>query len=177
MNKTLSMLVLVGVAAIGCGEAKEKAAEARDKLAEGKDKLDELKKKADVLKADVTMKAFDAAGTALKAKAELDKIYKSTSDYDLKISSEDADDASMAAHNEKIAKMPNVSLGDFTVGYEEDQNRSIDGQTFSRHFRATWAVKGKKVAISYYTKQEIDLAAFGDLVKKLAPIVQAQIGG
>jgi hypothetical protein len=176
----MKKIVIVGVLALGaaaaCGDAKEKAAEAREKLAEGQEKLSELKKKAEVLKTEATMKAFDAAGTALKAKAELDKIYKSTSDYDLKITSEDADDAAMTAHNEKIAAMPHVSVGDFTVGYEEDQDRSVDGTSYSRHFRATWAFKGKKVAISYLTKQEIDLAAFADLVKRLAPIVQAQIG-
>ena len=155
-------LLLLSLCAFACDSTREKA---RTEIAEVKDK-------ATVAQA----KAFDAAATGLRIKGELDKVYKTTSDYDLDISADGVDDDGMKAHEARIAAMPNVKVGDLTVGYEESQERSLKGQTFARHFRATWVHGGKKVGVGYYSKEEIDAVAFAALLEKLVPAVQMVVG-
>jgi len=108
-------------------------------------------------------------------KQELDKVYKTDGDYDLVITAEDADDAQMKEHDAKMAAMPNVSIEGVTIGYEESQERSLKGVTYTKHYRATWARDGKKIGVGYYSKKEIDVAAFVELVKKLYPIVEKKV--
>src|SRR5687768_1643899 len=98
----MRLLLLFWICALGCDGAREKA-EKEAKLAQAK--------------------VMDATAKGLKAKSELDKVYKTTSDYDLDISADGVDDAGMKAHEAKIAAMPNVKVGDLTVGYEESQER------------------------------------------------------
>lgn len=126
---------------------------------------------------EVQAKVFDAAAVGLKAKSELDKVYKTTSDYDLELASDAVDDAGMKEHEAKIAAMPNVRVGDLTVGYEESQERSLRGQTYAKHFRATWVHGGKKVGVGYYSREELDAVAFAALLQKLVPAVQMALAG
>ena len=75
-------------------------------------------------------------------------------------------------HEASIAAMPHATVNGVTVGYQEDASRSLRGASYSRHFRATWVWKGRKVAVSYYTREEIDGVAFAELLTKLVPVVQ-----
>jgi hypothetical protein len=174
-------VVLFALCALACGDAKDKAeeraAEARDKTSSLLDKASTLEKELEQKKGVVTAKVFDATMVALRVKGELDKVRKVSGEYDIDVSTEGADDAAMKQHEAKIAAMPHVTVGELTVGYEEDQNRSLRGTTFARHFRAIWAHGGKKVAVSYYTKEELDAQAFAKLLESLVPLVQGAVGG
>lgn len=112
---------------------------------------------------------------AQEAKNELEKIHKTTTDYDLVISDPESGDDKLRAHQEQIASMNHIEIEGLTVGYEERQDRSFQSMTYERHFRATWTMEGKIIGVSYYTKKETDLKAFGELVQKLIPIVNMQM--
>lgn len=157
-----TLLLLVCLCALACDGAREKA-EAEVKQVEDKAKV-------------VQARVMDATVRGLQAKSELDKVYKTTSDYDLDISADGIDGEGMKAHEAKIAAMPNVKVGDLTVGYEESQERSLKGQTYAKHFRATWVHGGKKVGVGYYSKEELDAVAFAALLEKLVPAVQLVVG-
>jgi hypothetical protein len=172
MTKTIAIVILV---AAGCGE-NERAADLKAKAEAAKAKVEAARAKVEAAKNEATAKLFDAAATALRVKGEIDKVYKATGAYDVQISAEGADDAGMKAHQEKVAAMPHVSLGDITIGYEESGEKTLNGTTFSRHFRATWVQNGQKVGLSYYTKEQLDLQAFAKLLVKFVPVVQVQLG-
>ncbi len=182
-----SVIVILVAAAGGCGEKKEKASEAKVTATEVKDEVKDkagglldraaaLKDKAEAVKDQATAKLFDAAAVALRVKGEFDKVYQAAGAYDVQISAEGADDAGMKAHQEKIAAMPHVSVGDLTIGYEEAAEKSLNGTSFTRHFRATWVQNGQKIGLSYYTQEQIDLEAFAKLLVKFVPVVQVQLG-
>lgn len=135
------------------------------------DKKDAAKEKL----TEARRRAFDAAEAGTAAKRELDKVYKTSKDYDLVVSAEDADDAEMKRHEAAMAAMPHVNVGDLTVGYEEQSSRSLKGVSYSKHYRATWIRNGRKLGVSYYSKEEIDAAAFADLLRRLVPIVEKQV--
>lgn len=135
------------------------------------DKKDAVKERV----TEASRNAFDAAATAIAVKRELDKVYKTSKDYDLVVSAEDADDAEMKRHEAAMAAMPHVAVGGVTVGCEEQSSRSLKGVSYSKHYRATWVRNGKKIGVSYYSKEEIDAAAFADLLQRLVPIVEKQI--
>jgi hypothetical protein len=183
----MTMGFVLALLAAGCGDKKDAATEAKVTANEVKDKagslLDkagekagDLKTKAQDMKSQAAATIMDAAGVASRVKDEIQKVYKTAGDYDVQISAEPFPTDGMKDHEAKLAAMPNVKLGDLTVGYEEMGEKSLNGTTFQRHFRATWVQHGMKIGISYYTKEEIDLPAFGQLVLKLVPIVQAQLG-
>lgn len=135
------------------------------------DKKDAAKEKI----AEVRRRAFDATEAATSAKQELDKVYKTSKEYDLVVSAEGADDAEMKRHEAAMASMPHVAVGGVTVGYEEQSSRSLHGVSYSKHYRATWIRNGKKIGVSYYSKEEIDAVAFADLLQRLVPIVERQV--
>ena len=112
-----------------------------------------------------------ARALAMRAKAELDKVYQTTSDYDLDITTQ----AATTAHAEKLAAMPHVTVGDLTVGYEQTSGISITGTSSRRHFRATWRRGDRDVIVGYQTESNLDLAAFATLLQKLVPIVEKTI--
>ncbi|MBI2901049.1 MAG: hypothetical protein HYY17_12760 [Planctomycetes bacterium] len=136
-------------------------------LLPGCDKKDEIKEKG--------RKAFDAAQTAVEVKREIDKVYKTKTDYDLVVSAEDADGEAMKAHEAKVQAMPHVTIDGVTVGYEESEERSLKGVTYTKHYRATWCRDGKKIGVGYYSREEIDAVAFVELLKKLVPIVERHV--
>jgi hypothetical protein len=111
--------------------------------------------------------ARSALGLASKVKSELDKVYRTRSDYDMTLDSD--------AHAEAIGTMTHVTVGDAVVGYEESSVLSLDGATYTKHFRATWRHDGRNIGVSYYTTEDLDAAAFADLLKKLVPIVERQL--
>lgn len=117
-------------------------------------------------------KVLDAAQTAIEVKRELDKVYKTETDYDLAVSAEDGD---MKEHEAKINAMPHVAIEGVTVGYVESEERSIRGVTYTKHYRATWCRDGRKIGVGYYSKKEIDAVAFVELLRKLVPIVERQL--
>ncbi len=109
-------------------------------------------------------------GVATNVKRELDKVYKTTTRYDLAIS-EDEGDAKVAAHQAALAKMNRVVVKDVTVGYEQRSDLTVNGTAYARHFRASWTTDGKVVGVSYYSQKEMDAEAFVRLLDKLVPIV------
>jgi hypothetical protein len=141
MRRWLLLLALVG-----CAEAKEAKSEA-------------------------TKATERALGLGKRVKNELDKVYKTTKDYDVIIEEGPA----LAEHDAKLAAMPHVNIGGLDVAYEESSTLSVNGSSYSKHFRATWRDGDRVVAISYFTKEEIDAAAFIELLKMLIPIVQRQL--
>lgn len=199
---TTRIVAIAIVLAAGCGSKKEPAEEktetqagvvpeakegAKDKLAGGlaalrdkataaKDELEAAKAKVEAAKGEVTMKAFDAALAAMKAKKEIDKLDK-MGDYDFAISSVLVDSAGMKDHEAKMASMPHVTVGDITVGYEEDPVKTLNGTEYKHHFRATYVHMGMKVGFSYYTKGDLDGAGFATLITKFLPIVRMSVGG
>ncbi|MBK9030299.1 MAG: hypothetical protein IPL61_02990 [Myxococcales bacterium] len=103
-----------------------------------------------------------------QAKAELDKVYRTDSDYDLDVTAAGAS----ADHAAKLAALPHVTVGDLTVGYEQLASVSTDGVTRSRHFRATWRRGDRDVIVGYQTSETLDLAGFAALVPRLVPAVE-----
>lgn len=120
--------------------------------------------------------AFDTAASAYvtgkRAKAELDKVYKTTHDYDLAVDDVTAESPEGKAHAKRLATLPTVTVGGATVGYEEDVARSVGGVTRSKHFRASWRRGDTIVRVSYFTSERIDAIAFAQLLQKLVPIVE-----
>ncbi|MBL8619881.1 MAG: hypothetical protein JNK64_01225 [Myxococcales bacterium] len=114
----------------------------------------------------------DAAARAIalgqRAKAELDKVYRTDSDYDLDVTAAGAS----ADHAAKLAALPHVTVGDLTVGYEQVTTISTAGVGRSRHFRATWRRGDRDVIVGYQTSEAIDVVAFAKLLDKLVPSVE-----
>ena len=178
-------------------KARDVVAQAKDKTAEmaggAKDKLGEMAGKAVDTAGEAADKAGDTAGKAADkageavdkvgeaydkalvlgrgAKAELDKVYKTDKDYALAVDDVASEDA--GKHAERLDKMPSIEIKGVRVGYEEDSNLSLRGTTYSKHFRASWKRgDGKLVRVSFYTKEQLDLVAFAQLLQKLVPAVQ-----
>jgi hypothetical protein len=105
---------------------------------------------------------------ATQAKAELDKVYQSDSSYDLDVTTQ----AASSAHAAKLAAMPHVTVGDLTVGYEQESGLSVTGTSSKRHFRATWRRGDRDVIVGFQTASNLDLAAFAKLLQKLVPAVE-----
>ncbi len=136
------------------------------------------REKATEIKAGAESKAKNLQSlmaVAQEAKNELEKIHKTTTDYDLVISDPEGGDDKLKAHQEQLASMNHIEVEGFTIGYEESQDRSFQSVTYERHFRATWVMEGKVVGVSYYSKKETDLKAFEELIRKLIPIVNNQL--
>lgn len=147
-------------------------AEAKVRLAEEKVRLAAEQVRAAERKVEAALPDLgQARALGAKAKAELDKVYQSTSAYDLDVTRT----AATAAHAEKLAAMPHVTVGDLTVGYEEASGLSVTGTRSSRHFRATWRRGDRDVIVGYQTASNLDLAAFAALLHKLVPIVERVI--
>ena len=104
----------------------------------------------------------------LQAKAELDKVYRTDSDYDLDVTAAGAS----ADHAAKLAALPHVTVGDLTVGYEQVSTLSTSGVGRSRHFRATWRRGDRDVIVGYQTSEALDVVAFAKLLDKLVPSVE-----
>lgn len=184
----MRLLVIAIVLASACGssrddaerkaraaqaEAESRAAALRVKAEEARARADALRHEAAVLVADTVARAGELDPTrakeiALAAKAELDKVYKTTSDYDLDVTTANATNA----HAEKLAAMPHVTVGNLTVGYEQVSGLSVTGTTSKRHFRATWRRGDKDVIVGYQTSAELDVVAFAKLLPKLVPIIE-----
>lgn len=156
-STTLAGIVICVSILSGCSAAREKALEVKAGA--------ELKAKG----------LQSLVAVAQEAKNELEKIHKTTTDYDLVISDPESGDDKLKAHQEQIASMNHIEVEGLTVGYEERQDRSFQSMAYERHFRATWIREGKVIGVSYYTKEETDLKAFGELVQKLIPIVNIQM--
>ena len=157
-SATLAGIVLcASIILSGCSAAREKAGEVKA----------EAERKAKGLQSLVAV--------AQEAKSELEKIHKTNTEYDLVISDPETGDDKLKAHQEQLASMNHIEVEGLTIGYEERQDRSFQSVTYERHFRATWVMEGKVIGVSYYTKQETDLKAFEELVRKLIPIVNKQL--
>ena len=153
------------------GYAEARAAEAQaaaaQKAEQAVDRAASARAKAAAAVADATRMRTIAA----QAKAELDKVYATRSAYDLDIDTP----AATAAHAQKLAAMPHVTVGDLTVGYEEASAMSVTGTSSRRHFRATWRRGDRDVIVGYQTEGTLDLVAFAKLLHKLVPIVNAML--
>ncbi len=154
---TLIGIVIGALTLSGCSAAREKAAEIK---AEAESKAKGLQ---------------SLVAVAQEAKNELEKIHKTTTDYDLVISDPEEGNDKLKAHQEQLASMNHIEVEGFTIGYEERQDRSFQSMTYERHFRATWVMEGKVIGVSYYSKKETDLKAFEELVRKMIPIVNVQM--
>ncbi|GEM_PF-5147033 len=157
MKRLLTIIVLAGPA---CDRKKEIQDQGQKVVDQNKDR---------------GRKILDMAQTAIEVKRELDKVYKTETDYDLAVSSEEGDSATMKEHEAKIQAMPHVTIEGVTVGYVESEERSIRGVSYTKHYRATWCRNGRKIGVGYYSKKEIDAIAFVELLKKLVPIVERQL--
>lgn len=110
----------------------------------------------------------EALATGKRVKAELDKVHRTSFDYDLSV---DASREAAATHEATLANMPKVTVGTTTVGYEQDTKVSLLGTKYRRHFRATWrAQDGRTVRLSLFTQEELDLVAFANLLQKIVPL-------
>ena len=165
-------MIAVAVLAMACGsksEAEEKAAAAQamatERAAQARDRAEMM---AEIAKLEVEAAVLGAAVLGRRAKAELDKVYRSSTDYDLDVTTADAS----PAHAAKLAALPHVTIGDVTVGYEQVGTVSANGVGRSRHFRATWRRGDRDVIVGYQTREELDLIAFAALIEKLVPAVE-----
>lgn len=186
MRRLAVILLLVAAA---CGEsrsekeAKRRAEQARiaaeeivrrervEREAQASRYADEVmaaRRKAEELARATLADASRARALGEQAKAELDKVYRTSSDYDLDITTAGA----TSAHAEKLAAMPHVTVNGVTVGYEEDTSRSLGGASRRRHFRATWRRGDRDVIVGYQTEEKLDLVAFAKLLQRLVPIVE-----
>lgn len=185
MRRLLLLVVLLG----GCGSSREDAADkARAARVLAQAEADKARVRAEQearaagreatiakLRAEAKAKAvladLRARELVTQAKAELDQVYQSKSDYDLDITTQ----AATTEHAAKLAAMPHVVVGDLTVGYEEQSGLSVTGTSSMRHFRATWRRDDRDVIVGYQTESKLDLAAFAKLLQKLVPIVERLI--
>lgn len=148
MRVALVLLALGGVASCGDrGRDAEREARSVSREAEAKargygdevaDRAAQVKDSALALGDRALDRVTEAADLAQRAKAELDKVYRTNTDYDLDITSAKA----TSAHAAKLAAMPHVTVGGVTVGYEEVVGVSTTGGSRKRHFRATSAPPG-----------------------------------
>lgn len=123
-----------------------------------------------------TVDTIVAGARTLNAiRVEFDRVYHASANYDLVVESQDAQGSRMREHQARIAAMPHVRVGELSVGYEESQTRSLRGVSYRKHFRAVWMHQGRRIALSYYSNENIDLAAFASLLERLVPIVQGRI--
>lgn len=179
MRRTIAATMLALGMATACGgkSAAEEKAEAAKALAvaraaQARAEAEALAKAA-ALRTEVAATAaklavIEAAALGLRAKAELDKVYRSSSDYDLDVTTA----AASTDHAAKLAALPHVTIGDVTVGYEQVAIVSATGVGRSRHFRCTWRRGERDVIVGYQTSEELDLVAFAALVEKLVPAVE-----
>ena len=114
-----------------------------------------------------TREARDVLGMAKKVKSELDKVYRSDTEYDVTIDDD--------AHADALERMPHVTVGGTVVGYEESSSLSLNGTSYRKHFRASWRHDDRVIGVSYYTQQDMDLKAFVALLEWLIPIVERQL--
>lgn len=154
----------VALAVVGCKDGESRARGAA-KEAEGVGR--------DVYGAGETAYAHgkSAVGLARTVKSELDKVYKTDSDYDLDITRAGAS----KEHAAKLAAMPHVTVKGVTVGYEESSTLSLHGVGYKKHFRATWRRGNEDVIVAFATDENIDAVAFAKLVEKMVPIVEKAI--
>lgn len=141
------------------------AARARDTAA---DVAESAKVTAEAAKLRAEVGLMEAKLLGTRAKAELDKVYRATSDYDLDVTATDAS----PEHAAKLAALPHVTIGDLTVGYEQVAIVSATGVGRSRHFRCTWRRGDRDVIVGYQTSEELELVAFAALLGKLVPAVE-----
>ncbi len=106
---------------------------------------------------------------AKDVKTELDKVLPSKTEYELIFDAPEEGADKLKTHQARLVKMDRVEVQGVTVGYEERKDRSLGGTSFERHFRATWVLDRKVIAVSYYSKKGIDAIAFQELLKKLVP--------
>ncbi|MBA3503431.1 MAG: hypothetical protein M4D80_11830 [Myxococcota bacterium] len=162
------MRTMVVVAVLMWAGCKEKDKDAAREIAQN------VKERSIVAKdkvVEVTGDLYDKAVEKGKAaKVELDKAYKSDSEYDLAI--DDVDSAEAAAHAAKMDKLPSVDVKGVRVAYEEDSNLSLRGTTYKKHFRASWKRNDKIIRVSFFTKETIDAVAFAQLLAKIVPAVE-----
>ena len=163
------VLVMMALACGGKSAAEEQAeaakAQAIAHAAEARKRAEMLAEMAK-LKAELALTEAKLLGS--RAKAELDKVYRSSTDYDLDVTTADAS----PAHAAKLAALPHVTIGDVTVGYEQVAIVSATGVGRSRHFRCTWRRGDRDVIVGYQTREELDLVAFAALLGKLVPAVE-----
>jgi hypothetical protein len=138
------------VALAGCGDAKEDATRAGKR---------------------VEREARDLVDTAKQVKRELDKVYKSTKDYDVILE----EGPSLDEHQQELARLPHVSVGGVDVAYEETSSLSLNGVSYAKHFRATWRRGDRVIAVSYYSQERIDAKAFAALLGVIVPAVEKQL--
>jgi hypothetical protein len=160
----LRLVLLLALATTACAEEREAREQAKQHATELADQVK-------------TIERHLSAATSMgrKVKAELDKVYKTSKDYDLFVAETGASDPGTAAHAARLAAMPHVTIGDVTVGYEEDSTRSIRGVSYAKHFRASWTRGAETVHVSFFSKEELDVVAFAAVLEKLVPIVERQL--
>jgi hypothetical protein len=149
---------VVIAATSGCGDARDGA---RDKAAEVASQAQEQ-----VGRAATELRGAIALGR--KVKAEIDKVYKTDTDYDLTVTAD-------AEHDAALDRLPHVTIDGVTVGYEETSSRSLDGVAYAKHFRATWRRGDRTINVSYYSRKEVDAKAFVAVLERLVPIVERTI--
>ena len=171
--------VLIAIGSLSCGDRGDDATRktrAASQVVETKareyggdlvDRATQVKRAAVALRDRAIDRVGQAGDIASQAKAELDKVYRSSTDYDLDITTA----AATSAHAEKLAAMPHVTVGGITVGYEQVAGVSTTGTSSKRHFRATWRRGDRDVIVGYQTSSRLDLDAFAALLPKLVPIV------
>lgn len=157
----MRLLIALALATTACADEERQArATARDTVATVEKRVDQ-----------VTHGVTSALELGRKVKTELDRVYKTSTDYDLTVTTTDADDSSAAA----LAAMPTITVGDLTVGYEASAGHSTTGVNRSRKFRARWRHGPRTVHVGYASSEELDAAAFAALLQKMVPIVEAQL--
>jgi hypothetical protein len=157
-------------------KAKELGADAKSKVGAATDVVgnaaDQVVDTAGSVATSVADTATGALATGKRVKAELDKVYKTTHDYDIAVDEVGTSTPAGEAHAKQLDAMPSVKVGDATVGYTEDLARSVGGVTRSKHFRASWRRGDKIVRVSFFTSERIDAVAFAALLRELVPIVE-----
>lgn len=165
-----------GVAVLVLAVLACKAEEAKQSAARVTDQVSAASKAVVGTASEVASAAAERASSAYvtgrRVKSELDKVYETTHDYELAVDDVAASSPEGQAHAHELAALPSVTVGDATIGYEEDVRRSVGGATYSKQFRASWRRGDQIVRVSYFTSERIDLAAFAELLKRLAPIVE-----
>jgi len=172
------------VAILGCGAdraAAERAARAKAEQAEraarataeqvereARTTAEQVEREARAKAAQVEREASRTFDLGKRAKAELDKVYRTDSDYDLDVTAT----GTSAEHAAKLAELPHVTIGGVTVGYEQVSTVSTTGLGRSRHFRATWRRGDRDVVVGYQTSEQLDVVAFARLLDKLVPSVE-----
>ena len=163
-------------AAVAAGEkAGELATEAKGAALAAGEKAGELASAAkDKISAAISGVAA-SAGVLSSIKAEFDKVYQSSTSYDLAVSSESIDDAGIKALEAQVSALPNVTISGVKVAYEDRSGTSANGITYAKSFGAVWVVGGKKLGLIFYTQQNIDAKAFAETLQKLVPVVEKYV--